>query len=125
MRPRTRRQFSVPVERGIHAIDRIVQPVVLRERPSGSQVKRVQAELLAPTARLKRNFYRHLGTERTDPEIHLAALAVDRLIQAENVRLVIKARNAEARRTLGRACEHVIGIGATEESLPGCPVPSS
>lgn len=124
MRPGPRRRFSVPVERGIHAIDRVVLPVLLRERPSGPQVKRVQAELLVPTARLRRRFYRHLGTERTDPEIHLAALAVDRLIQAENVRLVVKGRNAEARRTLERACDRVIEIRASEESLPGCRVPS-
>jgi hypothetical protein len=123
LRPRNRERLSARVEHGIFVIDEIVQPVLKRERPSDGTIARAQAGLSAPIRRLRRPLYADLGTSRTDPEVHLAALAFDRFIRAEQVRLVAKQRNSGARRTLRRACRTVIEIDAAQVSLPGCPRP--
>jgi hypothetical protein len=121
LRPRNRERLSARVERGIFAIDEIVQPVLKKERPSDPSIARAQAGLDAPAGRLRRPLYADLGTSRADPEVHLAALAFDRFVRAERVRLVAKQRNSGARRSLRRACRTVNEIGAAEGSLPGCP----
>jgi hypothetical protein len=123
LRPRNRERLSARVERGISAIDKIVQPVLKKERPSDASIARALAGLDAPIRRLHRPLYADLGTSRADPEVHLAALAFDRFVRAERVRLVAKQRNSGARRSLRRACRTVNELGAAEVSLPGCPRP--
>jgi hypothetical protein len=120
MRSLTREQFSARVERGIFAIDRIVQPVLDRERPSNATVERARSDLAAPRKRLRAPLYRDLGSPRADPEVHLAALTFDRFIQSEMVRLSAKLKSADARRFLRRACRMVQETGAAEHPPSAC-----
>ena len=125
MRARSRENFSTLVEEQIHAIDDVVQPVLGRERPSSATIDSAEDDLAQPASRLRKPFYRHLGTRRADPEVHLAALAVDRVIHSELVRLAAKERSARARQTHLRACRKVTGTEDRAEAPPGCPTTRS
>ena len=116
LRSRTRETFSVPVERGIHTIDRIVQPVLQVPSPRVATVRTAARRLERPTRRLEKPFYSRLGSERTDPEVHLATLAVDRLIRSERLRMAAKAASAGALRQQAESCRQT----ADDEGSPGC-----
>lgn len=121
MRSRSRERLARLVQEEIHAIDRIVQPVLREARPRPAVVDSAEEALLEPIRRLRQPVYRNLGTERADPERHLAALAVDRLARAERVRLAAKETNARARRRYVRACGELGETDSGEAPAPGCP----
>lgn len=119
MQPRTREDLAALVERQIHAIDKVVQPVLRTKRPSTATIASAEEALDAPTSRLSKPFYRDLGTSRADPEMHLAALAVDRFVRAEMVRLATKKTSARAQQRHVKACSEVASGSA--KAPPGCP----
>jgi hypothetical protein len=118
MRSPLRRRFARLAQAEINAIDKLVQPVLREDAPRRAVVDRVEKALFEPIDRLRDPFYEGLGTERADPERQLAALAVDRLVLAERLRLAAKERSAQARRRHLRACGEV---DSGEEPVPGCP----
>jgi hypothetical protein len=117
MRSDDRVQLARHVQNEIAAIDRIVGPVLRDRQPRPAVVDRAEEEIHRPIGRLRDPFYDTLGSKRPDPEEHLAALAVDRLALAEQVRMAQKDRSARARRRLVLACEDL-----GEASAPGCPL---
>ena len=116
LRSRTRETFSVPVERGIHAIDRIVQPVLQETSPRAKVVRTAARRLETPARQLSRPFYSRLGSERADPEVHLATLAVDRLIRAERLRMAAKVASAGALAEQSEGCRRA----KEPDAAPGC-----
>jgi hypothetical protein len=120
MKSRTRESYSGRVERGIHAIDRVVQPLLMLDRPRAPAIETALAGLAKPTARLRNPFYHRLETDRSDPEIHLGALAVDRLIHAEYLRVHAKKRNAQARRHHAKWCDELAEAWIGEDTPLGC-----
>jgi hypothetical protein len=120
MRSRERVRLAKLVQGELADIDEIVQPVLRDRRPTPLIVGRADEALEDPFSRLRDPVYATLGTGRPDPEHHLAALAVDRLIRAERLRLAAKDTNARARRRLAAACTE-LGADAGDTSVPGCP----
>lgn len=116
MESQARVRLARLVQEEIAEIDEIVQPVLRDRRPTVVIVNQAEEALEDPIRRLRDPVYSTLGTSRPDPEQHLAALAVDRLVRAEQLRLVAKDTNARARRRHAQACED-LGGGST----PGCP----
>jgi hypothetical protein len=119
MRSDSRTRLAQVVEDEIHAIDVIIQPVLRDPRPRPAIVNQADDDLTDPIRRLKDPFYATLGTRRADPERHLAALAVDRLARAEQLRLAAKDSNARARRRLAHACGE-LGADPDDAPVPGC-----
>jgi hypothetical protein len=120
MRSRARARLARHVQKEIEAIDEIVQPVLHDPRPTPATVKQADEALEDPIRRLRDLAYPTLGTNRPDPEQHLAALAVDRLVLAEQVRLAAKDMSARARRRHAQACDEV-GGDPGDPPTPGCP----
>jgi hypothetical protein len=121
MRSRSRVRLARLVQEQIHAIDVLVQPLLKDDRPRRAIIDSVEQALFEPIGRLRRPFYEGLGTRRADPERHLAALAVDRLVLAERVRLAAKDRSAQARRHHARACSEFTEGESGEAAAFGCP----
>jgi hypothetical protein len=119
MRSGERGRLTKLVQAEIAEIDEIVQPVLRDRRPTPVIVRQAEKAVEAPFSRLRDPVYATLGTERADPEHNLAALAVDRLIRAERVRLGAKDTNARARRRLAAACEE-LGAESGDTPTPGC-----
>jgi uncharacterized membrane protein len=116
MRSDDRVHLARHVQDEIAEIDDIVQPVLRDRQPRPAIVNQAEKAIQAPISRLRDPFYETLGTKNPDPEEHLAALAVDRLVLAEQVRLAAKDTSARARRRHAQACEDLGGA-----ATPGCP----
>jgi hypothetical protein len=119
MRSRSRVRLAKHVQEEIAAMDEIVQPVLRDRRPSPAIVNQAEEAIQDPIRRLRDPVYATLGTKRADPEQHLAALAVDRLVLSEQVRLAAKDTNARARRRHAEACE-ALGGGSGDAPTPSC-----
>ena len=119
MSSRSRVRLARHVQKEIATIDEIVQPVLRDRRPSPAIVNQAEEAIQDPIRRLRDPVYATLGTKRADPEQHLAALAVDRLVLAEQVRLAAKDTNARARRRHAHACDE-LGADSGDVPTPSC-----